>query len=850
ALLLRGAGFHGRGVMGMLRRHQEGQGSNASHQSSNQAELTSSLEAEQYINAIIQLTPIKSPPLSNWSGSELSVNSLALAAGNGNNSNSATRSAIDHYATLTPNMARKFNTITKAVDTLTRNTTAPKFSRMNVPSMKSGAHRGSQNSLAVPSSAHLPRNSIGNDSLSGDFLAKASLYIFGDKIKGVKVESHPRTEFIPLEFHDTRRIRASFKKLMRACIPSSPGDNSSDAVSFLKQIESSEWLNGLQTLLQISGAVVDLIDIQGASVMLCLEDGWDITSQISSVAQLCMDPYYRTIEGFRVLVEKEWLAFGHRFNHRSNLSNPNQDSGFTPLFLQFLDLVHQIRRQFPTSFEFNDFYLKFLAYHHVSCRFRTFLCDCEAHRLEAGLLDDRSFEESPCIPPLHAPSPPEDGASSDEEIYSGSSRMNPQPTFESANLGVSIFDYIDRQHAKSPLFYNFSYSAPSSRSVLRPFSFISNLTIWDYYLGEELKHGPAYDLELYDSDLKMEEQEDPDRISLASNLTTSLLRQREEGGALSFGYDALSQVHLDSYSQLLREISCLENELGQLGGYHRWKALLNRLELPPLSPSSDSSYDRRQGRMMHKRSTMELLLRVRFGSERSSHSGALAAASSSGGVPHRFEKHHYSTPALCDWCNSILWGLVRTGYRCGVCGYNCHEKCKDLVSKTCSSSNSSGGPSSALVAASRDITAENLDQLLGGASPETSASAELSGLPGEEGSEAPRFSVFDTSSHHADELNSQIICQGTLYKQANFRIKGWKQRWFVLDSTKHQLRYYDAKGTTPPKDISTSVSPQQNAPKKCVTFFDLHTHKRVFCLGAETKAAAKEWIHKIQSCLQ
>jgi hypothetical protein len=118
-------------------------------------------------------------------------------------------------------------------------------------------------------------------------------------------------------------------------------------------VENSEWLNNLGSLLHLAGAAVDLLDSQGASVMLCLEDGSDVTSQVSSLAQLCLDPYYRTIEGFRVLVEKEWLAFGHRFNHRSNLFNPNQDWAFTPIFLQFLDAVHQVWN-LPTKFYFGQ----------------------------------------------------------------------------------------------------------------------------------------------------------------------------------------------------------------------------------------------------------------------------------------------------------------------------------------------------------------------------------------------------------------------------------------------------------------------------------------------------------------
>ncbi|CAG0889854.1 unnamed protein product [Cyprideis torosa] len=160
-----------------------------------------------------------------------------------------------------------------------------------------------------------------------------------------------------------------------------------------QQLEASKWLHHISALLRAALVVVRAVHEEGRPVVVHCSDGWDRTTQIVSLAQILLDPYYRTMEGFSVLVDREWIKFGHKFadrhGHSLDRDDPNERC---PIFLQWLDCVHQLIDQFPTAFEFTGRYLVTLLHHSYSGLFGNFLFNREQERVQRQV-----HQKTPCV---------------------------------------------------------------------------------------------------------------------------------------------------------------------------------------------------------------------------------------------------------------------------------------------------------------------------------------------------------------------------------------------------------------------------------------------------------------------
>ncbi len=128
-----------------------------------------------------------------------------------------------------------------------------------------------------------------------------------------KMEHYPGAEKAYLGIDNIHVMRKSLNMVIEAL-------KESDLTSFppnQQLLAKSGWVKHTANILDGVALIARRVGIMHSHALIHCSDGWDRTSQLSALSQILLDPYYRTMEGFIVLVEKDWLSFGHMFRHRS-----------------------------------------------------------------------------------------------------------------------------------------------------------------------------------------------------------------------------------------------------------------------------------------------------------------------------------------------------------------------------------------------------------------------------------------------------------------------------------------------------------------------------------------------------
>uniref|UniRef100_A0A9J7YMR2 Myotubularin-related protein 12 n=1 Tax=Cyprinus carpio carpio TaxID=630221 RepID=A0A9J7YMR2_CYPCA len=218
-----------------------------------------------------------------------------------------------------------------------------------------------------------------------------------------------KTEDLSESLPNIQDIQQSYNKFKQFFLIENSTDFWLSDVKWFSSLESSGWLDIIRQCLQKAVEVVECLEKDNTNVLITEEEGTDLCCVISSLAQIMLDPYYRTLMGFQSLVQKEWVAGCHAFLDRCNHLHQKDKEYHSPVFLLFLECVWQLVHQHSPAFQFSETYLTVLSDSvHVPV-FSTFLFNSSHHR-ESVMKHQRNLS----LPSTAFKTPPKKGFFKDE----------------------------------------------------------------------------------------------------------------------------------------------------------------------------------------------------------------------------------------------------------------------------------------------------------------------------------------------------------------------------------------------------------------------------------------------------
>ncbi|CAF3404707.1 unnamed protein product [Rotaria socialis] len=175
-----------------------------------------------------------------------------------------------------------------------------------------------------------------------------------------------------------KRLQSSYEKLIEICITTSEDDDD----KWLAKLHTCKWLKYVSKALHGAATLAKLLDFKNIKLV---GSDTDNSCLMSSLVQILLRPKCRTIKGFCELIVREWVIRGHKFLERfgqvaiDGYGNPGQES---PVFLLFLDCVHQLIVQNPFLFEFTDYLLLEFYRNACYCYQHTFVFNDVLERLQ------------------------------------------------------------------------------------------------------------------------------------------------------------------------------------------------------------------------------------------------------------------------------------------------------------------------------------------------------------------------------------------------------------------------------------------------------------------------------------